>query len=81
MKTGEIYLIKYNNDYYMIKVLDIVFHFDDLVAFELIHCRPSPTYFGKGRRYLGDLKELIIKPLKRKNWYKLIRKININEKG
>ena len=78
MKTGEIYLIKYNNDYYMIKILDIVFHFDDLVTFELIYC-PSPNYFGKGRRYLSDLKELIIKPLKRKNWYKLIRKINEKE--
>ena len=76
MKTGEIYLIKYNNnDYYMIKILDIVFRYDDLVTFELIYC-PSPAYFGKGRRYFSDLKEFFIKSLKRRDWYKLIREIN-----
>lgn len=76
MKVGGIYLMKFSNVYYIIKILEIVpDEYEPTyysVNYEYIDYS-AKINFGKGFQYLNALRSYIIKPLNRKVWYKAAR--------
>jgi len=72
MKIGGIYLINYFSlTFVVIKILKIK---NEYIYYEVINIHNK--IYGKGYQSLHALEQLIIKPLNKKEWYKLIRRSN-----
>ena len=82
MKIGEIYLIELDY-YYIIKIVKLkpssprAF----LATFEMIDYPITYKICKEETHTLSWLKEFIVKPLKRKDWYKAVRKCNENRRN
>ena len=79
MKVGGIYLMKFCNVYYIIKIIKILRimpdDFDPIyysINYECINYS-TKVYFGKGISDLSTLRSFIIKSLNKKVWYKAVR--------
>lgn len=79
MKVGGIYLMKFCNVYYIIKIIEILRIMPDdfesiyySINYEYINYS-TKVYFGKGISDLNTLRSFIIKSLNKKVWYKAVR--------
>ena len=76
MKTGEIYLISsLIPSYQVVKILKIG---KEDISYVTIN--PHFKIYGRGSQCLHELKKSIIRPLNKKEWYKLIRRYNENRR-
>jgi len=82
MKIGEIYLIELDY-YYIIRILKLEPHPSQafLAIFDMIDYPITYTICKKETHTIYWLKEFIVKPLKRKDWYKAVRKCNENRRN
>lgn len=84
MKVGEIYLIE-RDYYYIVKILKLKPYPSRAfsVTFDMIDYPITYKICKKETHALYWLKEFIVKvkPLKRKDWYKAVRKCNENRRN